>query len=426
VATTSARRSLALNAAWVLLLNGLSNLLLLAGTTYAARCLGATNVGIGAQVQAAVQQAALASNGGFDPVAVRAIASGRRAAPWVVRVVLCFRLGIAAPLALGWVVFVLATQPPGAVRNAWLLGAALLVLGSAQLQFLFQAVERLPIYTGIAAAMSLLTALSFRMFFVPGMPAGSDLLVLALVGLIALASMFFMASRVVQLEPGMPKPDIASAWRGAGDLMRESWRYWALAVLAFVYTGLPVLLVAFYQGDAAAGVFRMSLLFAGAMEVMFGSINSLLPPRLIRWRDEGEDALWSAQRRLVSVHLSVGILATAFAIAAAPWCFATFLGPEFQAGIPVFQVLGLSRLIVFVGQIYAFGLTAQHLDQLLLRATIWGALTSVAVNVLLIPRMSLLGAAVAAVASEVVVVGLCFAFSLAHRRRSALLPRSGM
>lgn len=410
----------------MLLLNGLSNLLLLAGNTYAARCLGAANVGIGAQVQAAVQQASLASNGGFDPVAVRAIASGRRPAPSVARAVLCFRLGIAVPLALAWVLFVLATQPPGAVRNAWLLGAALLVIGGAQLQFLFQAVERLPLYTAIAAAMSLLTALSFRMFFVPGMPAGSDLFVLALVGTIGFASMFFVASRVVRLDADISKLDVVSAWRGARDLLRESWRYWALAVLAFVYTGLPVLLVAHLQGDAAAGVFRMSLVFAGAMEVMFGSINSLLPPRLIRWRDEGDDALWSAQRKLLSMHLTIGVLATAFAMVAAPWCFATFLGPEFQAGILAFQVLALSRLIVFVGQIYAFGLTAQHLDKLLVRATLWGALTSVVANVLLIPRMSLLGAACAAVASEVVVVGLCFAFSLAHRRRSALLPRSGM
>jgi O-antigen/teichoic acid export membrane protein len=410
----------------VLLLNGVSNLLLLAGNTYAARCLGAANVGIGAQVQAAVQQAALVSNGGFDPVAVRAIASGRRPANGVLRAVLCFRLGIAIPLAVAWVVFVLATQPPGAVRNAWLLGAALLVVGSAQLQFLFQAIERLPIYTGIAAAMSLLTALSFRIFFVPGMPAGSDLLVLALVGMIGLGSIFFVASHVMRLDQGAQGLDVGSAWQGASDLLRESWRYWALAVLAFVYTGLPVLLVAFYQGDAAAGVFRMSLLFAGAMEVMFGSINSLLPPRLIRWRDEGEDALWTAQRKLVSVHVTIGVLATAFAIVVAPWCFATFLGPEFQGGALAFQVLALSRLVVFVGQIYAFGLTAQHLDQLLVRATVWGALTSVIVNVLLIPRMSLLGAAFAAVASEVVVVGLCFAFSFAHRKRSALRPRSGM
>lgn len=413
---TPARRSLMMNAAWMLLLNGLSNLLLLAGNTYAARCLGAVNVGIGAQVQAAVQQATLACSGGFDPVAVRSIASGRKPAASVLRAVLSFRIGIAAPLAVGWVAFVLATQQPGPARNAWLLGAALLLVGSAQIQFLFQAVERLPAFAAVTAGMSLLSALSFRAFFVPGMPAGSDLLVLALVGIAGLCTMFAIASRAKGPQAATPKMDLAAAWREARELLRESWRYWALAALVFVYTGLPVLLVAFFVGDAAAGVFRISLVFASAMEVMFASINSLLPPRLIRWRDEGEDVLWAAQRKLVLGHLAFGTLATGFAMAVAPWCFDTFLGPEFHGGIAVFRLLALSRLVVFVGQIYAFGLTAQHLDQGLLRATIWGALTSLAVNAILIPRISLLGAGFAAIASEGVIVALCFVFSLAHRR----------
>ena len=66
---------LARDAALLFVLNLTSRALGFVGSLYAARCLGPVKLGLSGVVQAAVQQAGLAYNGGLDPVGVRRIAA---------------------------------------------------------------------------------------------------------------------------------------------------------------------------------------------------------------------------------------------------------------------------------------------------------------------------------------------------------------
>ncbi|MEJ6021476.1 lipopolysaccharide biosynthesis protein [Ramlibacter sp. PS4R-6] len=399
---------LARTALRVALFNATANALLLVGNTYAARCLGAVNVGIGAQVQVGVQQAALAFNGGLEMTSVRAIASGQESAATVARAVLAFRLAVAVPLALAWMAWALATQEPGVVRTAWLLGGPLLVIAAVQLPFVFQATERMPRWSALTAMSALLVAGAYALFFRPGMPAGSDLWVLVAVGTVMAAvsvTQAFAGVHAAAPAPGM-------RWRDTGAvavrLIAQSWRYWLLALLIFVYTALPVLLVARMQGDAAAGVLRVCLQLASGLELVFASINGLLLPRLVRAREEGEHVLRAQQRSYLRTHIALAVGALVVAALAAPFVFDRFLGPQFQEGTAPFVVLALSRAVVFVGQLAVWGVIALRLDGVLLAATACGALTSLALNLALIPGHSLLGAAWASVAAEAVIVSLCW------------------
>jgi O-antigen/teichoic acid export membrane protein len=406
-------------------LNVASNVLLLLGNAYAARCLGAANFGVSAQVMVAVQQASLAFNGGLDTVAVRQVASGHESAAATGRAVLVFRLLISLPLALAWVAWVLSTHDPGPLRNAWLLGAPLVVLASLQLSFLFQAMDRLPRWAALTATSSLLIALAYGVSFHPGMPVGADLWVTASVGALVTAASVVHGLRLA----GFDAAGVARGWRdGASVVMRllaQSWRYWLLALLVFVYTAFPIVLVARMQDDAAAGILRVCLQFAAGLEVVFASINSLLLPRLVRWQREGNDTLRANQRRQLASHGLMGVAAFVAAAAAAPFIFNTLLGPQFQAGLVPFLLLAASRVVVFVGQVYAWGVVALRLDGALLGATLCGALTSLALNLALVPRYSLTGAAVAALAAEVVIVSLCFIVQRRHLSRDASSGAAG-
>lgn len=406
-------------AARVTVLNVVSNVLLLLGNAYAARCLGPANVGISAQVLVSVQQISLAFNGGLDTTGVRQVASGHESAAATGRAVLTFRLLMALPLALAWVVWVLATYDAGPLRTAWLLGAPLLVVASVQLPFLFQAMDRLPRWAALTALSSSLAAVSYALFFHPGMPVGADLWVIAAVGTLVAG---FSIAQGLRLA-GLRGADFMRGWRDSGTvivrLLAQSWRYWVLALLVFVYTAFPIVLVARMQGDEAAGILRVCLQLAAGLEVVFASINSLLLPRLVRWQRDGDETLWANQRRQLGPHVLVGLAALLVAGAAAPFVFGTFLGPQFQAGLVPFLVLAAGRVVVFVGQIFAWGVVALRLDGALLGATFCGALCSLALNFALIPRYSLLGAAIAALAAEVVIVSLCFMIQRRHLARGA-------
>jgi O-antigen/teichoic acid export membrane protein len=404
------------SAFWAFLFNLASNAMLLLGNAYAARCLGPVNLGVGAQVQAMVQQASLAFNGGLDQVAVRLIAGKQEPAAAVARSVLSYRFVVAVLLACAWSAITLLVLPPGTVRVAWLLGAVLLVLGSLQLPFLYQAVEQMPRFAALSALSALLVAVTYALTFHPGMPAGSDVLVLACVGVFSASFIALLAFRMV----GLSYKTFLTQWRDSVALLRrllaQSWRYWILAVLVFVYSVLPVLLVGRMQGDAAAGILRIGLVLAGGLELLFSSINSLLLPRLVQWHHEGKDVLRARQGQLLKTHVTLGAAVAVVTLLAAPWVFRRFLGPEFLPGLAPFLVLAMARVVVFVGQIYAWTLVALRLDAQLLYATCCGAAASLLLNLLLIPRFGVMGAAYASLVAEVVIVSLAFLWQRRHVR----------
>jgi O-antigen/teichoic acid export membrane protein len=399
-----------------LLFNLASSALLLLGNAYAARSLGPTNLGVGAQVLAMVQQASLAFNGGLDHVAVRLIAAHQEPPAAVARSVLSFRFVMAVALACVWSVIALLVLPPGAVRAAWLMGAVLLVVTSLQLPFLFQAVEQMPRFAAFSAMSSLLVAVTYWLTFHPGMPAGSDLVVMACVGVFSASVIVALSFRMVNL----PYRTLLTGWSDSIALLRrllaQSWRYWILAVLIFIYSVLPVLLVGHLRGDAAAGILRIGLVLAGGLELLFSSINSLLLPRLVQWHQEGNDVLRARQGQLLKTHVTLGLAVAVVTLLAAPWVFRRFLGPEFLPGLAPFLVLAMARVVVFVGQIYAWTLVALRLDAQLLYATCCGAAISLLLNLLLIPRFGVMGAAYASLVAEVVIVSLAFLWQRQHVR----------
>ena len=410
----SARPSLAVSAIWVLVLNTAANLLLLAGNAYAARSLGPVGLGVSGQVLAAVQQAGLVFNGGLDPVAVRAIAAGHEAPTAVLRAVLSFRCVIAVLLSLAWIAVVLTSHPPGPVRSAWLLGVPLLLCAALQLSFFFQAVEQMPRFAAVSAASALVIAGTYAATFHPAMPVGSDLLVLGTVGMLTAGGAAWLSFRLA----GIRVASFFDAWRSNAapvrQLLLQSWRYWLLAVLVFVYTLLPLLLIGRAHGDAAAGILRICLVLAGGLELIFSSINSLLLPRLVQWHSAGREILRSRQRQLLKVHMATAAGVALVTVAAAPLVFQRFLGPEFASALMPFMLFAASRIVVFFGQIYAWGLVAMRLDGPMLYATACGAATSLSLNILLIPQFSVVGTGVAALTAETVVASLAFIFQRRH------------
>lgn len=410
---------------WVTGLNMASNILMLFANTYAARCLGPANLGVSAQVQALVQQLALSFNGGFDAVGVRLVAAGQERPANVLRSVLAFRLGIALLLAIGWVVGVFLLVPAGPVRMAWMLGAVLLVVLSLQLPFLFQSIEQMPRFAAVTTASSLLVAITYAGAFHPEMPVGSDLLVAAVVGSVVAACACVLACRLVHLRLTTFFMNWAEVHALLGRLLAQSWRYWLLAALTLIYTVLPISVLARLQGDSAAGILRVCLLFASGLEVVFASINSLLLPRLVRWlHEEGLDALWVHQKNLFKAYLAFAALVGAALLGLSPWIFTHLLGERYLPGLVPFFVFAAGRLVVFVGQIYSWGVVALRLDRQIVFATAAAAAASLLLNFALVPSLSILGTALSSLVAESILVTLAWLMQW-HAVRAARTSHGG-
>jgi O-antigen/teichoic acid export membrane protein len=401
------------DSAMLLMMNLLSRAVSFVASAYALRCLGPYNVGVSGLIQVTSQQVSLGYHGGFDTPAVRRIAADCARAGDITRTVVGFRGVLSLLAALVWVLVVLAA-PEMTHRSAWLWGAPLLLISAGNVGFVFNAVERLPVQTAIGTGGTLLAAAAYLLLFRPGMPLGSDLAVMVGVGVLTTVFSWVAYRRMFGEWP------VGGAAPGRlGPLLRESWRFWALAVAVFLYSTFQIPLIAHYLGAHQTGLYRSAFTMAAAVELLYNSINSLLLPRLVKWRSAGAGVLWRRQGQLFAVFSAIGAAVTLVLAAAAPTIFALALGPAFVPAVPVFQVLLVGRLVVFLGQIYTFGLAAAGLDNSFLGVSVLGAVLSITLNVLLLPHFGLYGAAAVSVGVELV-ISLFSYFALRRHVRAAL------
>jgi O-antigen/teichoic acid export membrane protein len=187
-------------------------------------------------------------------------------------------------------------------------------------------------------------------------------------------------------------------------LLRQSSRYLAQVVLGFFYSQYQVPLNARRLGTHDAGIFRSAFMMAAGLELAFNSATCLVLPRLVRWHAEGVDVFRRRQRAMAQRFALIGFAAWIAASLVAPLLFERVLGGDFAAATPVFRILVLGRAIVFVGQVFMFGLTALHRDDAFLGVTLAGCAVSLATNALVIDSIGLVGVAWASVLAETVIL----------------------
>jgi len=384
--------------------------LLFFSNIYAAKCLGPVNLGVSAQILAAVQQAALAFNGGFDTVVVRSISEDESNTKKLFLTITLFRIVVAILLALVWIILTLSFVKEYNLKIAWLMGAFLLVMASLNISFLYQALQRLPIQAAFGTFAAAISALAYFTFFYPGIFVGADLMVSVFtlsLSTIALWIYYFKYIRILDEKYYL-------GWQAMYlvlcNLFRKSWTYWLLAIIVFFYSTFQIPLIAFFLGNHDAGIYRSAFILAAGVELLFNSLTSLLLPKLTVWSNLGLPYLWQKQKNLLKLFLMIGLPAILFLIISSEFIYITFLGDKFLEGIIIFQILLVGRLVVFLGQIYAWGLAATHQDTKFLYASILGAVISVILSIIFVPQQGIIAAAIISVLSEIIVHYSCFLF----------------
>ena len=147
------------------------------GSIYAARCLGPRNLGISGMVQNIVAQASLLLGVIYTTVLVREYKNANKdeARNQLIRVSTTFRLmGALVFCAIGGVVMAFHLMPPEYHFAGWFF-IPLLLLGTIQPAWVFQAAEKQHFQSALAVLQPALAAVLYISLFKPGISAGADL-----------------------------------------------------------------------------------------------------------------------------------------------------------------------------------------------------------------------------------------------------------
>ncbi len=245
-------------------------------------------------------------------------------------------------------------------------------------------------------------------------------------GIFATAELALLPCLLAAVRPST----VRAGTSGRGWARRHLWfggRGLVNGILLETHLRVDVMTLAYFVSDEAIGVYAFAALFAEAIYQVPVVIRTVAYPMLVQLASRGDrSGLAQAVRRL---SLSSGVVCAAAAglVGVGYPHVAAWFDPEFvERGWPVLQVL-LAGMVV-----YAFFVP---FDQLLLQSGFPGrqsvlmtlyVAANVTLNVLLIPRFGLLGAAAATAAALAAAGVMLLAASWAWLgyRRSVLLYRS--
>jgi len=199
-------------------------------------------------------------------------------------------------------------------------------------------------------------------------------------------------------------------------------RAWVACLLTFLIARVQVFLINAHAGVSATGTYSIALQIADTMLLVPGTIGMILMPRIAAATAGDRAAITARVSRLAA--LAMTVLCGTAALVAAPGIRLLY-GPEFAGAIgpflwllPAVWASGLSGILMnhFAGD---------GLPSIVIGAPLAALALNVLLNVWLVPVLGLTGAALAASASALLMLGLSLASFLRRGGlplRQALVP----
>ena len=205
-------------------------------------------------------------------------------------------------------------------------------------------------------------------------------------------------------------------------ILKKSWPIAAMGLMSMTYSKIDTPLIALMRGPADAGVY-----YAG-YGIIFGALSLSGPftraaiPEMARAKARGGDAGMPATLRVSLLGGVMGCVLAAGISAAASGVLGFVYGRVFMSGGHALTVLSLSLAATFASTVLQQRLVVDDRQRILTVMAVAAAVANVGLNLLLIPRVGIVGAAWATVASEFLLLALGV---LAYRHAVGIWSYSG-
>ena len=186
------------------------------------------------------------------------------------------------------------------------------------------------------------------------------------------------------------------------ELLAASWPLAAGAVAVALYMRIDQVLLAQFFDQRAIGIYGAAVRLSEIWYLVPLTILSTLAPITMRLKHESSADYRLMMRRLYCFSIYVGLAgAIAIQLTAGP-LVAILLGQEFVESTASLKVLAWSAIPILLGVASSQYIVAENLQHISLLRTALGLVACVALNLLLIPRFGLEGAALATALSYAV------------------------
>jgi O-antigen/teichoic acid export membrane protein len=183
-----------------------------------------------------------------------------------------------------------------------------------------------------------------------------------------------------------------------------------LAVMSFVTLcclHIDKVLATALIGTQAAGYLAAAFVVSfGVMELLNTTVLVALLPVMSRFAEESKEGLYRAIGKLSLLAMILGLpVAVLVSLLATPLCTWLF-GGRFLPTADALRILIWYTCLAMVGNVFSQGLIVQNRQKQLMVLRTRGLILAVVLNVVLLPRLGIVGAALAALISEAIVLSV--------------------
>jgi O-antigen/teichoic acid export membrane protein len=384
------------------------------GTVWTARCLGPANLGISGFIQTGMIQVMLLIGILPDSFLIRSYkkATTDQERRELVELATTILFSLASAIALIALIAGLVIDIPANWRLAYFCGLPVLIVTALNIAWLMQAKEDQPAQYRAQFYSAIVTTSLSILFLRPGAAAGSDMVLAAIAGIASCGIMWRCAGES-QFWNYLRPVKLARAW----GVFRASGIVYITGIIIYLYTQFELPLVGYLHSVEELGLYRSAHGLKMTVWTFLSIIPMLLYPRFLEWHKISPQLLYENQWKIFRYMFAGGVALTGAAFLLSPFVYPRIFGAQFApAAIPFAMLVG-SLCIILLNNLFSYGLWSQGKDRAMLGISIVGAVMSLGLNFLIIPKYGMTGAAVVNLIVEGFILGLTIWVTVQNHRR---------
>lgn len=179
----------------------------------------------------------------------------------------------------------------------------------------------------------------------------------------------------------------------AKSLLKKSWPLMFAAVLVTIYMKIDQVMIGRILGTEALGIYSTVVPLSEVWYFIPMSIVGSVFPAIINARAESMDRYLRRLQNLYDLMVGISLSIAIFMTFASTFIYDLVYKPEFASGAPVLALHVWAGIFVFLGVASGQYLINEGLTQLSLFRTAVGAVVNIGLNLILLPKMGIIGAA---------------------------------
>lgn len=183
----------------------------------------------------------------------------------------------------------------------------------------------------------------------------------------------------------------------ANELVAESWPFIISGLIFPIYLNIDMVMIKYFMDDYSVGIYSVAMKIITQVS-FFGTVfSALLFPVIIKIKLHQPERYRCAVLSSVSLVLMISVLGVLFSILISKHLIPLLFGAEYTPSIAVFNILSMVWLFLWPASIFTRLLVIENATKVEMVKTFMAALANIALNLLLIPKYGLEGAAIASI-----------------------------